>query len=77
MPSLGVKVFEQATSVSTPNVASVGVPFVVGTAPVHAAEQPAPINTPVLCTSWSEAVRPVRISVKKTMTVAVSMAVRA
>ena len=57
MPSLGVKVFEQATSVSTPNVASVGVPFVVGTAPVHAAEQPAPINTPVLCTSWSEAVK--------------------
>lgn len=57
MPDLGVKVFEQATSVSTPNTASVSVPFVVGAAPVHAAAKPAPVNTPVLCTSWDEAVQ--------------------
>ena len=56
MAILGVRVYEQATSVSTPNVAKVGIPFVVGTAPVQSAEKPARSNTPVLATSWDEAV---------------------
>lgn len=56
MATLGVRVYEQATSVSTPNVAKVGIPFVVGTAPVQSAEKPAKSNTPVLATSWDEAV---------------------
>lgn len=56
MADLGVHVYENATSVSTPNVAAVGIPFVVGTAPVQSAEKPAKANLPVLCTSWDEAV---------------------
>lgn len=56
MATLGVHVYEQATSVSTPNVAKVGIPFVVGTAPVHTASKPAASNAPVLATSWDEAV---------------------
>lgn len=52
----GVYVSEQATSVSTPVVAESGVPFVVGLAPVHTAASPAAAGTPVLCTSWAEAV---------------------
>lgn len=56
MAILGVRVYEQATSVSTPNVAKVGIPFVVGTAPVQSAKKPAKSNTPVLATSWDEAV---------------------
>ena len=47
---------EQATSVSTPVVADSGIPFVIGTAPVQSAESPASAGTPVLCTSWDEAV---------------------
>ncbi|WP_298029688.1 hypothetical protein [uncultured Dysosmobacter sp.] len=56
MANLGVRVYEQATSVSTPNVAKVGVPYFVGTAPVYMAEKPAKVNTPVLATSWDEVV---------------------
>ena len=56
MPNLGVHVKEQATAVSIPVVADSGIPFVVGTAPVHTAEKPAKANTPVLCASWDEAV---------------------
>lgn len=56
MAQLGVRVYEQATKVSTPNVAKVGIPFVVGTAPVHTAAKPAKPNIPVLATSWDEAV---------------------
>lgn len=56
MPDLGVHVYEKATAVSTPAVAESGIPFVVGTAPVHTTETPAKANTPVLCTSWDEAV---------------------
>lgn len=52
----GVYVSEQSTSVSTPVVAQVGIPFVVGAAPVQSAASPASVNTPVLCTSWDEAV---------------------
>lgn len=57
MANPGVHVYEQATAVSTPAVAQVGIPFVVGTAPVHAAENPAKANVPVLVTSWKEAVQ--------------------
>jgi phage tail sheath protein FI len=56
MANLGVHVYEQATAVSVPVVADVGIPYVVGTAPVHMAENPAKINTPVVVTSWDEAV---------------------
>lgn len=56
MAKLGVHIFEQATSVQTPKVAAVGIPYVVGTAPVQSAEKPAKANTPVLVTSWEEAV---------------------
>lgn len=52
----GVYGSEQPTSVSTPAVAESGIPFVVGTAPVQAATNPAKVNTPVLSTSWDEAV---------------------
>ncbi len=56
MASLGVKSHEKPTKVSTPNIAKVGIPFVVGTAPVHTATKPAKANVPVLATSWDEAV---------------------
>lgn len=56
MAKHGVYVTEQATSVSTPIVAESGVPFVIGIAPVQAAESPVPAGTPVLCTTWDEAV---------------------
>lgn len=56
MVNHGVNATEQATSVSTPVVAESGVPFVLGIAPVQAADTPAKAGVPVLCTSWSEAV---------------------
>lgn len=56
MANPGVHVYEQATAVSTPVVADVGIPFVVGLAPAHAATKPAKANIPVLATSWDEAV---------------------
>ncbi len=56
MANLGVHVYEKATSISTPNTAKVGIPFVVGTAPVQSAAKPAKSNVPVLATSWDEAV---------------------
>ena len=54
--NLGVHVYEKATAVSTPVLADVGIPFVVGAAPAHAAADPAKANVPVLATSWDEAV---------------------
>lgn len=48
----GVNVSEQATSVSTPSVASSGIPFVVGAAPVHTVG--GSVGKPVLITSYSE-----------------------
>ncbi len=54
--NLGVHVYEKATAVSTPVVADVSIPFVVGAAPAHAASAPAKANVPVLATSWDEAV---------------------
>ena len=47
-----VNVSQQATGVSTPSVAESGLPFVIGIAPVLAAEHPAAVGAPVLCTSW-------------------------
>ena len=54
MANHGVYAFERATSISTPVVAATGIPFVVGVAPIHAAENPASVGVPVLCTSWNE-----------------------
>lgn len=51
----GVFVSEQATSVGTPVVAQVSIPFVIGAAPVHSAESPAAAGSPILCTSMDEA----------------------
>lgn len=56
MANPGVHVYEQSTSVSIPIVADSSIPFVVGAAPSFAAEKPAKYNTPVLVTSWDEAV---------------------
>ena len=56
MENLGIHVQEKATAVSTPAVATAGIPFVVGLAPVHSAAKPAKAIRPVLCTSWDEAV---------------------
>ncbi|MDF2984885.1 MAG: Phage tail sheath protein [Eubacterium sp.] len=56
MPNHGVYVSEQATSVGTPITAKVGIPFVIGTAPVQRVESPAAVGDPVLCTSFEEAV---------------------
>lgn len=55
--NLGVHVRQQATAVSTPVLADVSIPFVVGAAPAHSASDPAKANVPVLCTSWDEAVQ--------------------
>lgn len=52
----GVFVSEQSTSVSTPAVALVGIPFVIGAAPIQSSESPAIVGDPVLCTSFEEAV---------------------
>ena len=52
----GIKVTQNATAVSTPNTADVGIPFVVGPAPLSKAEKAATPGTPVLCTSYAEAV---------------------
>lgn len=54
--NLGVYAKREETKVSSPNVAEVGIPFFVGAAPAHLAGEPAAAGTPVLCTSWDEAV---------------------
>lgn len=56
MANLGVHVNEKATAVAIPVVADSGLPYVTGTAPVHMAAKPGKVNTPILCTSWDEAV---------------------
>lgn len=48
---------EQATSTNALVVAESGIPYAVGTAPIHLAESPAPINTPVLVKNYEEAVK--------------------
>ena len=56
MANLGVHVNEKATAVAIPVVADSGLPYVTGTAPIHTAAKPGKTNTPILCTSWDEAV---------------------
>lgn len=55
MPDLGVYVNELATAGITPRAAESGIPYVVGTAPVHTAKRPAKPGVPVLCTGWTDA----------------------
>ncbi len=57
MEKHGVNVSQQATSVSTPVVATSGVPFVIGVAPVQCADDPATPGIPVICTSFADAVK--------------------
>lgn len=52
----GVSIIEQSTSVLAPAKATSGIPFAVGTAPVHLAAAAVPVNTPVLVNSYAEAV---------------------
>lgn len=52
----GVTIIEQSTSVLAPTKATSGIPFAVGTAPVHLAGAAVPVNTPVLVYSYAEAV---------------------
>ncbi|WP_310830384.1 phage tail sheath family protein [Paenibacillus pedocola] len=52
----GINIIEQPTSVLAPAEAASGIPFAVGTAPVHLASSAAPVNTPVLAYTYAEAV---------------------
>ncbi|NLT94866.1 MAG: phage tail sheath family protein [Clostridia bacterium] len=52
----GVYVSEVPTSVVPPVHVSAGLPVVFGTAPINLATNPAPVNKPVLCYSFKEAV---------------------
>ncbi len=54
MANHGVNVIEVATSLAAPTAAATGIPFFVGCAPIHTAAHPAPVNVPVLITSWEE-----------------------
>lgn len=54
MAKHGVFVNEQPTSIGAPVVAAAGVPFVIGTAPIQGAKNPAPVGVPVLITGWNE-----------------------
>ena len=50
----GIYTSEKATTFSSPIVAVSGVPFVIGTAPVQAAENPAALGIPVLVESYAD-----------------------
>ncbi len=54
MPNHGIFISQKGTSVSTPNVAESGIPFVIGLSPIQAADNPAGIGVPKLCTGWAE-----------------------
>lgn len=56
MPDLGVYVNEKSTRGKAMQAAESGIPYVVGTAPVHTAKKPAAPGVPVLCTGWEDAV---------------------
>lgn len=56
MADFGIYASEKGTSVSTPVEATSGIPFVIGRSPIQAAETPAKVGRPVLCTSYDEAV---------------------
>jgi len=51
----GVNVQELATSISSPSVAPVGIPFVIGASPVQSATAPVAAGMPVLIRNWNEA----------------------
>lgn len=53
----GINAIQRPTSVSAPNVAASGIPFVPGRAPVHTAATPAKAGVPVLCINWDDAVK--------------------
>ncbi|GEA17741.1 phage tail sheath family protein [Moorella sp. E306M] len=53
----GVYTTEIPTSVTPPVQATAGLPVVFGTAPVNLATEPAPVNKPVLCYTYEEAVK--------------------
>ena len=55
MPKHGIYVTQQSTSLATPVVATSGIPFFIGTAPLDEAENAAAVGEPVLCTDYSEA----------------------
>ena len=50
----GVFTQQEATTIQTPAGATVGIPFVIGAGPRQAADSPAPVGQPVVCTSWDE-----------------------
>lgn len=52
----GVFVYEQPTSIVPPVRVESGMPVVFGTAPVHLVDPAGPVNVPVLCYSYAEAV---------------------
>jgi hypothetical protein len=52
----GVNVQELATSISSPSVAPVGIPFVIGASPVQSASAPVAAGEPILVRNWNEAV---------------------
>lgn len=52
----GVFVYEQATSIVPPVRVESGMPVVFGTAPVHLVDGVAPVNKPILCFNYLEAV---------------------
>lgn len=54
MANHGVNVNEVATSLAAPTAAATGIPFIVGCAPIHSADNPALVNVPALITSWDE-----------------------
>ena len=56
MADHGINVSRADTAVATPNTATCGIPFVIGTAPLSKATGTAAIaGLPVLCTSYDEA----------------------
>lgn len=52
----GIYMSEVPTSIVPPVQSSAGLPIVFGTAPIHLALNAAPVNKPVLCYSYDEAV---------------------
>lgn len=57
MANHGVYVREESTNVGTPIIAESAIPYIVGAAPVWMAEDPAPVNVPIACYSWADAVK--------------------
>lgn len=51
----GVYVSQESSAIALKEVTS-GIPFVIGAAPLSAAENAATANVPILCNSWDEAV---------------------